>query len=137
LSVARAPEVIHGLGNLVENAVDFANTKVDIEARWDDGTVRIDITDDGAGFDPEIIGRLGEPYVTSRAGTEASRPSNLNSTTHAEGHAGLGLGFFIAKTLLERIGAQMTFGNRPGAGAHIRLTIPRESLETRGRIGAE
>lgn len=137
LSVARAPEVIHGLGNLVENAVDFANTKVDIEARWDDGSVRIDITDDGSGFDPEILGRLGEPYVTSRAGTEASRPSNLNTTTHAEGHAGLGLGFFIAKTLLERIGAQMTFGNRPGAGAHIRLTIPRESLETRGRISAE
>jgi two-component system sensor histidine kinase RegB len=136
LSVLRTPEVIHGLGNLVENAVDFAATRVSIETRWDDQTVNIEITDDGSGFDPEILARLGEPYVTSRAGTETTRPSNLNDTAHAEGHAGLGLGFFIAKTLLERIGARMTFGNQPGSGARIQLIIPRESLETRGRIRA-
>jgi two-component system sensor histidine kinase RegB len=136
LSVLRAPEVIHGLGNLVENAVDFAATRVLIETSWDDQTVRIEITDDGSGFDPEILARLGEPYVTSRAGTETARPSNLNDTAHAEGHAGLGLGFFIAKTLLERIGARMTFGNQLGSGARIQLIIPRESLETRGRIPA-
>lgn len=136
LSVLRAPEVIHGLGNLVENAVDFAATRVLIETRWDDQTVHIEITDDGSGFDPEILARLGEPYVTSRAGTETARPSNLNDTAHAEGHAGLGLGFFIAKTLLERIGARMTFGNQLGSGARIQLIIPRESLETRGRIPA-
>jgi two-component system sensor histidine kinase RegB len=136
LSVLRTPEVIHGLGNLVENAVDFAATRVSIETRWDDQAVNIEITDDGSGFDPEILARLGEPYVTSRAGTETARPSNLNDTAHAEGHAGLGLGFFIAKTLLERIGARMTFGNQLGSGARIQLIIPRESLETRGRIRA-
>ena len=133
LSVIRSPEVIHGLGNLVENAVDFAQTTVSIDTTWDDQTVQISIVDDGSGFDQEILARLGEPYVTSRAGTEASRPTNLNDTAHAEGHAGLGLGFFIAKTLLERIGARMKFGNQAGVGARIELIIPRESLETRTR----
>ena len=125
--------MIHGLGNLVENAVDFAQTTVSIDTTWDDQTVQILIVDDGSGFDQEILARLGEPYVTSRAGPEASRPTNLNDTAHAEGHAGLGLGFFIAKTLLERIGARMKFGNQAGAGARIELIIPRESLETRTR----
>jgi two-component system sensor histidine kinase RegB len=133
LSVVRLPEVMHGLGNLVENAVDFASTRVSIEASWDDALITMTITDDGSGFDPEILARLGEPYVTSRGGTEAPRPANANTSTHSEGHAGLGLGFFIAKTLLERIGGQMTFGNHPGAGARIKLIIPRESLENPAR----
>jgi two-component system sensor histidine kinase RegB len=90
--------------------------------------------DDGSGFDSEILTRLGEPYVTSRAGTDAARPANANDSTHAEGHAGLGLGFFIAKTLMERIGSRMTFGNQPGAGARIRLIIPRRSMENSAKI---
>jgi two-component system sensor histidine kinase RegB len=129
LSVVRTPEVVHGLGNLIENAVDFAKSKVDIQVQWNVDDISLTITDDGTGFDAEILARLGEPYVTSRAGSDAPRPANTNSTTHAEGHAGLGLGFFIAKTLLERIGSQMWFGNHPGAGARIRLSIPRGSLE--------
>jgi two-component system sensor histidine kinase RegB len=133
LSVVRSPEVMHGLGNLVENAVDFAQSKVEIDARWDDDTVQITIRDDGTGFAPEILTRLGEPYVTSRAGTDAERPANLNHSTHAEGHAGMGLGFFIAKTLLERIGGRLAFGNQPGSGARIGLSIPRQSLENAAR----
>ncbi len=129
LSVVRTPEVVHGLGNLIENAVDFAASAVEITARWDNSIISLTISDDGTGFDQEILARLGEPYVTSRAGTEAARPANANDTVHAEGHAGMGLGFFIAKTLFERIGSQMKFGNQPGSGARIQLIIPRESLE--------
>lgn len=134
LTVVRTPEVMHGLGNLIENAVDFAQTRVDIAADWDDDLINLSITDDGSGFDAEILARLGEPYVTSRAGTDAIRPANVNESAHAEGHAGLGLGFFIAKTLLERIGGRMTFGNQPGAGAWIKLMIPRRSLENSAKI---
>lgn len=134
ITVVRTPEVMHGLGNLIENAVDFAQTKVDIETLWSDSTITLTITDDGSGFDAEILARLGEPYVTSRAGTDGPRPTNTNESAHAEGHAGLGLGFFIAKTLLERIGCQMTFGNQPGAGARIQLIIPRGSLENPAKI---
>lgn len=136
LTVMRTPEVMHGLGNLIENAVDFAKTTVNIEIEWSDAIIQLTISDDGAGFEAEILTRLGEPYVTSRSGTDAPRPENLNSTSHAEGHAGMGLGFFIAKTLLERIGAKMTFGNQPGSGAKIQLSIPRESLENPPKIRA-
>lgn len=129
LTVVRTPEVVHGIGNLIENAVDFANTKVDIEASWNDETVDIVISDDGTGFDPVILARLGEPYVTSRAGVDPDRLEGPSTNLHADGHVGMGLGFFIAKTLLERIGAVVTFGNKPQAGALVRMSVPRRSLE--------
>ena len=129
LSVVRTPEVVHGLGNLIENAVDFAGTKVDVDATWNNETVNLAVADDGTGFGQEILARLGEPYVTSRAGIDPTRAPVGNASAHSEGHAGMGLGFFIAKTLIERIGGTMTFGNKPGGGAIVRLTIPRRSLE--------
>ena len=131
LTVMRSPEVMHGLGNLIENAVDFAETKVSIDARWDDTKVNLTIADDGKGFDAGILARLGEPYVTSRASLEPERAQGGISNAHADGHAGLGLGFFIAKTLIERIGGTVTFGNKPGGGAIVRITFPRKSLENR------
>jgi two-component system sensor histidine kinase RegB len=94
--------VVYGLGNLIENAVDFARERVEITARWSEDHVAVTISDDGLGFAPDIIDRIGEPYVTSRR------------RSRAEGKAGgLGLGFFIAKTLLERSGATVRMGNKP------------------------
>lgn len=98
----RNPGVIYGLGNLMENAVDFARKSVVVNWRWDAETVRITITDDGPGFPAEIIDRIGEPYVSSRKSGSSS--------------GGLGLGLFIAKTLLERSGATITFANAGGEG---------------------
>ncbi len=129
LTVTRTPEVMHGLGNLIENAVDFAETKVVIEAAWSDATVDLTISDDGAGFDAGILARLGEPYVTSRSALNVEPAAGGVTNAHAEGHAGLGLGFFIAKTLIERTGGSVTFGNRPSGGAIVRVTFPRRSLE--------
>lgn len=100
----RNPGVIYGLGNLIENAVDFARKKVTIKWSWDNSSVRISVLDDGPGFPPEIIDRIGEPYVSTRQGNPDS------------GGGGLGLGLFIAKTLLERSGADLTFGNATGRG---------------------
>ncbi len=124
LTVVRSPEVAHGLGNLIENAADFAETKVEIDASWDENNVFITIADDGAGFDPEILARLGEPYVTSR-------PALDQLGEASDGHAGLGLGFFIAKTLIERKGGKVTFANKLGGGALVRIVFPRASLEKR------
>jgi two-component system sensor histidine kinase RegB len=118
------PAIIYGLGNLVENAVDFARERVEIDAHWSDGEVTIAIADDGPGFAPEILDRIGEPYLTSRG-----RPPG------GEGEvAGLGLGVFIAKTLLERTGAALTFANRaaPGHGASVRVRWRREDYERTG-----
>jgi two-component system sensor histidine kinase RegB len=121
---ARNPAIIYGLGNLVENAVDFARARVEVAARWSAGEVAIAIGDDGPGFAPEIMDRIGEPYVTSR-----SRGGG------GEGEiGGLGLGFFIAKTLLERSGATLVFINRtaPEHGAMVRVRWRREDFEREG-----
>ena len=115
----RNPAILYGLGNLVENAVDFASEAVLIEALWDDQRVTIRISDDGPGFSPEILARLGEPYVTSRIGPRR---------TKSEGESGLGLGLFIAKTLLERSGATLAFSNALKAerGARVSIFWPRD-----------
>ena len=127
----RRPGVIHGLGNIIENAVDFAHSRVEITARWSEREVSIVVADDGVGFSPEILETIGEPYVTTR---EAARPTARGSLDPARpmAHAGgLGLGFFIAKTLLERSGAVVTFGNGAGGatGAVVRVAWPRQSFE--------
>jgi two-component system sensor histidine kinase RegB len=118
--VARNPAVLYGLGNLVENAVDFAGAIVSLAANWTEDNVEISITDDGPGFAPEIIARIGEPYVTSRPDLDKEdQPS------------GLGLGFFIAKTLLERAGATLSFENRqfPEHGAVVFIRWNRVDFE--------
>jgi two-component system sensor histidine kinase RegB len=119
---ARKPGVLYGLGNLIENAVDFAKSRVDLTGEWDLTTVSVTLTDDGPGFAAEIIDTLGEPYVTWR-------PVVARKATSKAG--GLGLGFFIAKTLLERSGARVTLENKqaPQRGAIVRLVWPREAFE--------
>ncbi len=117
LEVRRMPEIVHALGGIIENAVGFAKTRVEIEARWDAEHVEIAIRDDGPGFAPGVLNRLGEPYLTER---------------DEEGIAGgLGLGFFISKTLLERSGAKLEVRNRrpPHSGAVVKARWPRASIE--------
>jgi two-component system sensor histidine kinase RegB len=120
----RNPAILYGLGNLLENAVDFALERVDVKADWGADDVAVTITDDGPGFAPEILDRLGEPYVTS----QRRRRMNVNVDGAA---GGLGLGFFIAKTLLERSGATLAFDNRPapGRGAVVRVRWGRSDFE--------
>ncbi len=121
----RNPGILYGLGNLIENATDFADTSVNIHAEWDLDTVTIKIADDGPGIAASIRDRLGEPYVTTRS---ASGEGGLQKDS--EGH-GMGLGFFIAKTLLERSGARLDFSNResPDRGAVVKIVWPRDEIE--------
>ena len=100
--LARQPEIIQGLRNLVQNAVDFATSTVWIDIDWTAGMIVIEIGDDGPGYPPEVLNRIGVPFVKSRAAPK-ERP----------GYEGMGLGLFIAKTLLERSGARLSFGNAP------------------------
>jgi two-component system sensor histidine kinase RegB len=115
----RSVGLLYGLGNLIENATHFARQTVRIETGWDHAAITVSIIDDGPGFAPELVARLGEPYLTTRprdpTGSDAHKPG------------GLGLGIFIAKTLLARTGARLTFDNAEPAG-HARVTIvwPRE-----------
>jgi two-component system sensor histidine kinase RegB len=117
LEVKRMPEIVHALGGIVENAVGFARTRVDIEARWDADHVEITVRDDGPGFASGVLSRLGEPYLTERDEAGAA--------------GGLGLGFFISKTLLERTGAKLEMRNRkpPNEGAVVKASWPRAAIE--------
>jgi two-component system, sensor histidine kinase RegB len=122
-SGARNPAIIYGVGNILENAVDFARNSVEVNAWWDAETVEIVVSDDGPGIAPDLLKRIGEPYLSRRRETE-----------DADGaRAGLGLGVFIARTLLERTGARVSFANRvfPDHGAVVQIVWPRSRFEVR------
>lgn len=105
--VSRSPEIVQGLRNLVQNAVDFARTTVWIDLEWSASEIRVAIGDDGPGYPSDLIGRIGDPFVRGRDVPADARP----------GYEGMGLGLFIAKTLLERSGARLDFDNGPGEGS--------------------
>jgi two-component system, sensor histidine kinase RegB len=112
--VRRSPEIMHGLNNLIQNAVQFARQEVGVTIFWDAAAVTVEIADDGPGFPLNLLGRVGEPYLSTRAG--------------AAGH--MGLGIFIAQSLLERTGARLVFDNLPEGGAHVAISWNRANLET-------
>lgn len=138
-SILRKPEVIHGLRNLIQNAVDFADANVWVEAIWTADRISIRILDDGHGFPPHIIGRIGSPFVRRR------RPESDRRAR--PGYEGMGLGLFIAKTLLERSGAELSFANasdprqkkptQPNqCGAVVEVTWPRSKIDAQLNQGA-
>lgn len=129
--ILRQSEVMHGLRNLVQNAVDFARANVWIDVEWTPSQIAIRIVDDGPGYPPQLFGRLGDPF-TRRRSSDADRAQRPE-------YEGMGLGLFIAKTLLERTGAELTFANaadpflaadeRPQrCGAIVEVTWPRERI---------
>jgi two-component system sensor histidine kinase RegB len=135
--IFRKPEIIHGLRNLIQNAVDFAQSDVWIDTEWDLVHVLIRIVDNGAGYPPHLIGRIGDPLMRGkRNGPSVERPE----------YDGMGLGLFIAKTLLERTGARLNFFNasdpflsedeRPArSGAVVEIIWKRRDIEA-DRVGA-
>jgi len=131
-SVLRKPEVIHGLRNLIQNAVDFADSRVWIESTWSDEAISVRILDDGMGYPPHLIGRIGDPFMRRR--------KTDRDTSQRPEYEGMGLGLFIAKTLLERSGAELTFANGSDPyqedggdriGAIVEVVWPRQSIDAR------
>ncbi|TQV76323.1 ActS/PrrB/RegB family redox-sensitive histidine kinase [Denitrobaculum tricleocarpae] len=152
--VFRSPEILHGLGLLIQNAMQFAEKRVEARLDWNEETVSVVIIDDGPGFDPAIMGRLGQPYLyakeplakeiltgetgrggevrqksfgRSRPAATAGRAKNVPAGRQG-GH--MGLGVFIAKTLLGRTGATVSFDNGQWGGAEVEIVWPREAMET-------
>jgi two-component system sensor histidine kinase RegB len=118
--VRRSAEIIHGQNNLIQNAVQFAHDEVSVTTHWDRETVTVEVVDDGPGFAANLLARLGEPYLSSRAG--------------ASNH--MGLGIFIAQSLLERSGAELAFDNLVEGGAHVVISWRRANLEAGARPDA-
>lgn len=116
--IRRSPEILHALGAFIENAVSFADSEVRVVANWTEHQFIVTIRDDGPGFASEVMPKLGEPYVSQRG----------------EAHLGggdMGLGFFIAKTLIERTGGRIATRNRaaPRHGAIVQAVWPRTELQ--------
>ncbi|RMC34699.1 ActS/PrrB/RegB family redox-sensitive histidine kinase [Paracoccus alkanivorans] len=125
ISVRRDPAIIHALRNLIQNAVDFADKHVVIEATHDNHELSVSIRDDGPGYPPSLLARIGDPYLTSR-----------RTGAHREGYEGMGLGLFIAKTLLERSGARLRFSNGgPGAAVDVIWPLDRLRIDDRAALG--
>jgi two-component system sensor histidine kinase RegB len=112
--IPRRPEIFHGLGNLIQNAIQFARSTVVIETAWSESEVIVEVRDNGPGFPPGVFGRLGEPYVSSKG----------------RGGQHMGLGVFIAQTLLGHTGAKVSFENRTGGGARAIVRWDRQFLES-------
>lgn len=110
--------MLHSLTNLVDNAADFAKSKISVRATWSTDQVAIEIRDDGPGYPAELIDKIGEPYVTA---------PGAKTDTRRSGSSGLGIGLFISKTLIERTGARVIFTNarQPETGAITRVIWPR------------
>ena len=127
--VWRVPEVQHGLGNFIANAADFARNIVRVRAQWDANELRLWVEDDGPGFAPEILERIGEPYITSRPGSYALGETELGPSDAFAGQQGMGLGFFIAKTLVEQTGGSVRAVNLEAGGARIVVRWPRGAID--------
>jgi two-component system sensor histidine kinase RegB len=111
------PEIVHGLGNLIENAFEFARTTVRVKLRQDAGALVVEIADDGPGFDPGLIARLGEPYLSGGAQGREGKEVHM------------GLGVFIAQTLLEQSGAALRFANAAEGGAAVTVSWSASALQ--------
>lgn len=115
----RQQEILYGVGNLIENAVEFADARVNVTGWWDETRIGVIIEDDGPGFAPDILSKIGEPYISSRK--------------RGEPGGGLGLGVFIAITLNERLGGQVFVSNESAlGGAKVTVTWPRSRVEVAG-----
>ena len=109
----RRSELLLGLSNIIENAADFAQSIVELNVSQNGKVINLEISDDGKGFSNSILSRIGDPYVSTRSNS-------------SDGGDGLGLGFFISKTLLERLDITIQAYNKPYPknGAVVLIKIP-------------
>ncbi|HVM83696.1 MAG TPA: ActS/PrrB/RegB family redox-sensitive histidine kinase [Candidatus Binatia bacterium] len=128
--VPRRPELIHGLGNLLQNAIEFAREEVKIALTWNAAKIGVTISDDGVGFPPDLLDRLGDPYLSR--GPEAKKGSVKKSGAAKTGERPgdhMGLGIFIAQQLIEKSGGSVSFSNNAFGGAEVHATWPRSAFE--------
>lgn len=124
--IMRKPEIIHSLRNFIQNAVDFSTAEVDVTIHWTEQYLTIRVHDDGPGFPPSILSRIGNPFVHRRPWEEVKK---------RPGYDGMGLGLFIAKTLIERTGAKLAFSNDAGAVVVAQWPLERVLADENGALG--
>ena len=108
--ITKSIEIVYGLRNFIGNANKFSNETIYINLKSDSETTEITIEDDGNGYPKDVLSKIGEPYLRTKDPAEKSK-------------AGLGLGLFIGKTLLEKNFASINCRNsktRRGAEVNIK-----------------
>ncbi|MGB2491579.1 MAG: ActS/PrrB/RegB family redox-sensitive histidine kinase [Candidatus Puniceispirillum sp.] len=108
----RRAEFIQAIEDILQNAHQFARSKIIVHIEWSSEDIHISINDDGNGFKPSILSRAGQPWNSSRVGQSGHR----------------GLGIFIARTLIQSIGGSVIFGNGKNGGGEVRVSLPRSSF---------
>ncbi|WP_020594549.1 ActS/PrrB/RegB family redox-sensitive histidine kinase [Kiloniella laminariae] len=122
--VRRSPEILHSLGLFVQNAIQFSRGKVEISLLWDERMISLAIRDNGPGFDAQILRQLGDPLLGHK-----DRTIKDHDPRKEEDGEHMGLGVFIATTLLTHTGGKITYGNHPEGGALVSVVWPRQRLE--------
>ena len=109
ISIKRSAELTYGIRNFVGNAVKFSKKNININLVGNNQTTTLQISDDGPGFPDDIYKIIGEPYISTKSKKLKSK-------------AGLGLGTFIGKTLLERKKANIEFLKSSNGGALVEIS---------------
>lgn len=123
----RRPEIMHGLGNLLQNAIEFAKEEVHVMIVWSRTEMSITIIDDGRGFPTDLLARLGDPYISATLGRRNAMNVPRGGLDRRDGDH-MGLGIFIAQNLLERSGGSVHFGNKEFGGAEVKIIWPRSAF---------
>jgi two-component system sensor histidine kinase RegB len=124
----RRPELIHGLGNILQNAIEFAREEVKVAIAWNAAEMTISISDDGVGFPRDLLDRLGDPYLSHGAEPKKAAKKTPDRKGERKGDH-MGLGIFIAQQLIERSGGSVSFQNNAYGGAEVIATWPRSAFE--------
>ena len=99
------------LVNLLDNAVKYGGAPVAVRVTSDNGVVRITVSDSGAGISPSDQDRIFEKFYRADPGL-ARAPS------------GTGLGLYISRELVRRMGGRLDVESQPGAGATFVVELP-------------
>jgi len=108
-SILFKDELMYGLGNIIQNAIQYASSIVRVSIYWNETQFKITINDDGNGFDKEMLDQIGNPYISKN-------------------NKGMGLGIFIAKNLIENIDGSIFFKNEKDGGASVEIIISRDTF---------
>ncbi len=114
--ISKLIEVVYGIRNFIGNANKFAKKNIYLSITSDSEKSSISVEDDGLGFPKDILTKIGDPYIKSLQSKNKSR-------------AGLGLGIFIGKTLLEKNKAKLLIRNsKTRGGAEIKIEWSNKDL---------
>ena len=112
----RAPPraLAQALKSLLKNAQEAsqAGATVTLRAAVQSAEVAIEVVDRGCGMAQPVLARAGEPFFTTK-----------------EPGRGMGLGLFLTRTVVERLGGVLTLSSEAGSGTRALLRLPLSSAK--------